>query len=881
MRKLTFLVLLLSSVTTAFSQLNFNGQLLYGNEWFETGKTYIKVYLDEDGIYKLSYDELLSAGVPLNQIQGRDLMMHYFGNEIPIFTTNEGSWNTSDYLIFHGKSNDGELDKHMYSDWENEQLNPYYSMFTDESVYYLSWDNNSTHLRYQELNNDLSGNLPARTEFYMHNERAVYSDAAWAPSAPEEPDSEYSSYIVTEGFGNKMTNSHRLNFPVSDIYIFTGKKPTVKFRTGSNSLFNHLITMSFNDLFLAQDAYAGNKIKEYEFEMKLIDLKTNSQLKIDGRDATDNVIIGYAEVNYPRWTYADNQDYFKFNIESSNQERLFEIEEFSGGSQNYLIDIENATITTPEYQNNTARFLVPANQDSAQLWLVNAESAFKSPLRFEEYSFQSLDDLNPQFLILTSKQLNNSDAIPGINPIEEYANYRASDEGGSYTTAIVDVEDLYDHFSYGIKGHSFGVKNFAMYVKDQWPDFEMVFIVGKGLSYINRNKQTLFTSYVPTWGKPGSDNLMFAEGDFSYPYVGVGRLAARDAQDVLNYLDKAKQHDQIFDVAGKSIEERKWFKNILHLSGGDIRIQDQIYNNLESMRNIIENNAFGAKVTTYKKTSTDPVQTSLSQSIIDHIDEGLSIMTFFGHSSAGTFDFSIEDPSKYNNTGRYPILLSMGCLSGNIHENVFGISENFILTKDKGAIAFIASSGNAFITPLGNYGRGVYSEVGDSLYGVPIGNVIKDVLEDQYNALNVRTITLHQQNTLHGDPAVRLYTAPAPDYVVDFSSIEANSDVGTLNPYIPISFDILNLGAGIKDSIDNYLVHEYGDRQFDTIYFRTEAPFHTTTVSLRLPNPGPPALGKNTVNIVLDYNNAIAESPDPIAEENNDLKKAYNNKGYC
>ena len=880
MRKLTFLVLYLSSISVAFGQLEFNGQLFYGNEWFETDKSYIKVFVNEDGIYKIGYDELLAAGVPINQINGQDLMIQYFGNEIPIHTTNEGSWTSSDYLLFFGKRNDGELDKQMYSEWETEQLNPFYSMFTDESVYYISWDNSSTHLRYQVQANDLTGNLPSRSEFYMHKERQVYSDVAWAPTAPEEPDAEYSNFIVTEGFGNKMTNSHRLNFPITDIYIFTGKRPTVKFRTGSNNLFNHFITMRFNDLYLGDEAYAGNRIKEYEYEMRLVDLKTNSQLKIDGRDVSDNIIVGYAEVNYPRWTYADNQDNFMFYLESANQQRLFEIEEYVGGSLNYLVDIENATLTIPEYQNNTARFVLPANQDSTQLWLVNADSALKSPLRYEEYTFQSFDDLNPQFLIISSELLNNSDEL-GVNPIQEYANYRASSEGGSYTTGIVNVEDLYDHFAYGINQHSFSIKNFAMYVKEQWEDFEMVFIIGKGLSYVNRNKQTQYTSFVPSWGKPGSDNLMFAEEEFSYPYVGVGRLAAHNPQDVMNYLQKAMQHDRIFDLEGKSIEERKWHKNILHLSGGDIRIQDQIFNNLQSMKSIIENNTFGAKVTTFKKTSTDPVQTSLSQSIIDHIDEGLSIMTFFGHSSAGTFDFSIEDPEKYNNTGRYPIVLSMGCYSGNIHENTPTISEDFILTKDKGAIAFIASSGNAFITPLGNYGRGIYSEVGDSLYGIPIGTIMRNVLKDQYNALNVRTVTLHQQNTIHGDPAVRLFSAPAPDYVVDFTSIDAKNDVGTLNPYIPISFDILNLGAGVKDSIDNYLVHEYGNRQFDTIYFRTEAPLHTTSVSLNIPNPGPPALGKNVINIVLDYKNAITEAPNPVAEENNDLKTAYNNEGYC
>ncbi|MBT8190495.1 MAG: hypothetical protein KJO29_08700, partial [Bacteroidia bacterium] len=317
------------------------------------------------------------------------------------------------------------------------------------------------------------------------------------------------------------------------------------------------------------------------------------------------------------------------------------------------------------------------------------------------------------------------------------------------------------------------------------------------------------------------------------------------------------------------------------LSGGDLRIQDAIFNHLQEMKDIIENNKFAGNVTTFKKTSTDPVQTSLSQEIINLINDGTSIITFFGHSSAGTFDFSIEDPSKYDNTGRYPIVLSLGCHSGDIHETVFSLSEDFILTKDRGSIAFIASSGNAFIPQLASYAKGMYTDLGGDFYGEPIGVVIQKILEEQYNPVNARSVTLHQQNTLHGDPAVRLYMAEGPDYTVDFPSITTMGDVGTLDEQINFSFDIINLGSGVQDSISNYLVHEYGDNQKDTIYFRTAAPFNRAEISLKLPNPGTEALGKNIINIVLDYKNEVEEYPNPVGEENNELKTAYSNEGYC
>ncbi len=866
----------------AFGQMEINGQLLFGNEWIDYNKNYLKISLDNDGIYSLTYQDLLDNGIPIDQIKGSELQMFYFGEELPIYISSEDSWTQSDYLYFFGKKNDGELDKQLFKNWEDEQLNPSYSLYTDVSNYFLTWEAGSTNnARVESINNDLSGNLPSREEFYIHRVERIYNSTVWTPVAPEEPDSEYSSFIVTEGFGDKVGPVHSLEIPVSDIYINTSIKPRLKFRTGSNNQFNHIINILFNGVLLDVDPYSGNMIREYDYEVKLADLRTASVIQLEGKGISDNIIVSQAAIEYPRILLADNNSVFRFKIDSDNGDRYFEIPEFSGGNNNFVFDVRNNRIVNVVYENSTAKFLLPPSIDNAELYLINEDQSILSPIEMEITSFRNIDNLNPEYLIITSNLFNNDNPLNGINPIQAYADYRASIPGGSYSTEIIDVEGLYDHFAYGIYNHSYAIKNLAMYVKDKWSDFEMTFLIGKGLSYINRNRSTQFTSFVPSFGKPGSDNLLFAEGDFSYPYIGVGRLAAHTQEDVMNYLDKAKLHDQIFDINNNTIEERKWLKNILHLSGGDVNIQNSIFNHLQDMKEIIENNKFAANVTTFKKTSTDPVQTSLSQSIIDLIDEGTSIITFFGHSSAGTFDFSIEDPSKYNNTGRYPVVQSLGCHSGDIHETIFSLSEKFILTKDKGAIAFVASSGNAFIAPLGNYGKGMYTEAGEDLYGAPIGIILKEVLKNQYNGLNVRTVTFHQQNTLHGDPAVRLYEAPGPDYVVDFSTINTMGEVGTFDEHIDLTFDILNLGSGLKDSLNNFVVHEYGENKSDTIYFDSDAPFNRTTINLKLPNPGTEALGKNIINIVLDYKNNVVELPDPLGEDNNNLKSAYNIEGYC
>ncbi|MBK9744226.1 MAG: hypothetical protein IPO94_15315 [Saprospiraceae bacterium] len=81
--------------------------------------------------------------------------------------------------------------------------------------------------------------------------------------------------------------------------------------------------------------------------------------------------------------------------------------------------------------------------------------------------------------------------------------------------------------------------------------------------------------------------------------------------------------------------------------------------------------------------ATDILQSVTTEKIRDEINNGVSLITFFGHSAAGTWEFSLENPRDYSNFGKYPFINSLGCYSGNIHGKNSGISEFFVLEKTK------------------------------------------------------------------------------------------------------------------------------------------------------------------------------------------------------
>ena len=117
-------------------------------------------------------------------------------------------------------------------------------------------------------------------------------------------------------------------------------------------------------------------------------------------------------------------------------------------------------------------------------------------------------------------------------------------------------------------------------------------------------------------------NMMFTRNDsITYPEIGVGRLAANNTDQVKLYLDKMITYLNA-GIYQQSIDDKLWMKKIIHLSGGDAVLQESIRGWLDEMKDEIESSTLGADVHTYQKTSSDPIQTSLSQSIIDDVNDG-------------------------------------------------------------------------------------------------------------------------------------------------------------------------------------------------------------------------------------------------------------------
>ena len=155
-------------------------------------------------------------------------------------------------------------------------------------------------------------------------------------------------------------------------------------------------------------------------------------------------------------------------------------------------------------------------------------------------------------------------------------------------------------------------------------------------------------------------------------------------------------------------------KQIMHFSGGNNFVEQQAFQlNLNTLAGIIEQDDFGANVTLVAKETGNPISPLELQNVKDRISNGVSMMTFFGHASSTSsgFDINLDEPTYWDNEGKYPLLLANSCYNGNLFQSTVSKSEEFVLTPNAGVIAYIGSISLGYPTPLFEFSKELYEQL--------------------------------------------------------------------------------------------------------------------------------------------------------------------------
>jgi len=606
-------------------------------------------------------------------------------------------------------------------------------------------------------------------------------------------------------------------------------------------------------------------------------LTSNSSVVVRGNPLLSNDVyqLSYVKIHYPRAFSFGGAAYFQMALDNNGQRRYLELTNVDASNassqQMYVYDVKNKERIQCFWDGTKARVDLSANLSHnfvLEFANLGSSNGINTVGRLDRVNFTNFRQQNPDYIIVSHPRLYQNST--GQNPIFDYAAYRAST---GFNPIVVDINELYNQFAYGIEYHPLSVRNFAQFAKTIWTNPEYLFLIGKArVTRDVRNAQTL-DFFIPTFGHPPSDNLLASTFTSDAPVIALGRLAATSGDQVSTYLQKIRDVES-WRTAPQTPADIAWTKNVLHLGGGGNSTEQGIIRaNLNLLENTIEQPRFGANVTSFYKTSTSPIQSAQSAYLDSLINNGVSIITFFGHSSANSFDFNLDYPDRYNNYKKYPLIMALGCYGGTIFEDGQRISENFIFEPEAGASVFLASVGAAALGALNDVSTRFYSALNSNNYGKGAAKSLQTAILslEQSGFYSVTQQMVSNYMCYHGDPAFNLNARSRPDYYVDNSLISHSpATVSTRESNFSLNINPLNLGEAIDTVFWLQIDRQYPDGSVQTVTRQQiQAPYFSENITIPVPVNGTSALGLNYFTVKIDDGNEIDEAPNPSAEMNN------------
>jgi uncharacterized repeat protein (TIGR01451 family) len=286
-----------------------------------------------------------------------------------------------------------------------------------------------------------------------------------------------------------------------------------------------------------------------------------------------------------------------------------------------------------------------------------------------------------EYIIITPDVLKNASL--------SLADYRSE-----YNTMVVELEDIYDEFNYGISSPR-AIKDFLTHAYHNWKQAPKYIVLAGDGTYDYKNYEGYDDNLMPSMivstpeGLFPSDNwFVDVSGSDGVPEMAIGRLPAVTEEELLSMIDKI--------IAFEAGSGSEWKNNILMLA-----------DNSDNGGNFSDDSDDIATwvPADYSLTKIYLSELSISearQQFFDNINSGSLLVNYIGHSGYDRIadeglllanDLSGNDPH-LSNKGRLPIFTSMTCLMGQFAIPGFDfLSESLMLHKNGGAISVWAPSG--------------------------------------------------------------------------------------------------------------------------------------------------------------------------------------------
>jgi len=246
---------------------------------------------------------------------------------------------------------------------------------------------------------------------------------------------------------------------------------------------------------------------------------------------------------------------------------------------------------------------------------------------------------------------------------------------------VVDVQDIFDEFSYGLTTPE-AIRDFLAYAYANWtpPAPQYVLLVGDHTCDYKNNDGGAIDNFVPTWlaftdymGETVTDEY-FARirGGDAVPDLYIGRLPAVTAAEAAIMVQKILDYEQAPNT-------KTWQKDILLVADNQVEDYERVFEVINDDAARLLPAAMNLPVKAYLNDYL--VARDLAVDIKSGFDNGSLIINYSGHGGMQlwaterifdvgnawpTFYHDVDDLAEVSedNKGRYPFVVSMSCLAG-------------------------------------------------------------------------------------------------------------------------------------------------------------------------------------------------------------------------
>lgn len=615
----------------------------------------VKIVVGKDGWYRVSQPELLAAGLSPDA-PAHNLQLFANGREVPLqLSTNAASLCASDYLEFYGHASSTLTDDRQ----------SYYLVMGDR------YGKRVGHFPETDLQQEVPlDSVPQSFDYTVElKDRYIYFPGLLNGEAENIFGQIISPTPITE------------TLPVSHPVIRGGENGArLEISLQGVSQQTHRVRVLFN----------GTDVGTVEFrdtEHPVRALTVPSSAIREGNNKIDLVSLGgdvdISLADTLRLTYAHgyvaDADRLVFSTQSGDS---LKVRGFSNGSIRAM-DVTDALQIQPLMplvdQEEDGTYSVKFQAAEASIYnarkiMVFASGAEEHPAEVKRQEPSSWwGEPGADYLIITDREFKKS-----VEPLAEMR--RAQD----VRVEVIDVEDLYDEYSYGQHSPE-AIHEFLKMTLSHWERApKYVLLVGDASydpkDYLGTDEK----DYVPTklvdtrLMETASDEWLGDMDGDGIAEVSLGRLPVRTVREADVIVGK------IMSYEGAAHDEQR----------GAMLVADRGFEAASSSMKSLLPAAMPVQVI----NRSDGDDQAIHRQIIDGLNSGPQIVSYFGHGSTGAWTgaglLSTPDAATMVNGDRLSVFLMMTCMNGLFH-NAYGdgLGEALLKAEGGGAVAVWASSG--------------------------------------------------------------------------------------------------------------------------------------------------------------------------------------------